>query len=270
VHLADWPAIDETAIDGELTAQMAQVRRLVELGRAARAASGVKTRQPLGRALVSAAGWQQVPPDVQAELSSELNVQRIEALGAAGDELVSVSAKANFRALGKRFGKQTPEVAAAIAATDPHVLQQSLALAGRAEVAVGDRSVIIEPDEVIVTETPREGWAVHHDGGESIALDLTLTPELRRLGLARDVVRQVQEARKASGLEVSDRIVLQWSAEGELREAVTEHSANIAAEVLATSMREDPTGIAAGGADDRTARIFVDQESGLRFRLGRT
>ena len=69
----------------------------------------------------------------------------------------------------------------------------------------------IEPDEVVITETPREGWAVHHDGGESLALDLTLTPELRRLGLARDVVRQVQEARKSSGLDVSDRIRLVWS-----------------------------------------------------------
>ncbi len=68
-------------------------------------------------------------------------------------------------------------------------------------------------DEVVFTETPREGWAVHHDAGESIALDLTLTPELRRLGLARDVVRQVQEARKTSGLEVSDRITLRWSAQ---------------------------------------------------------
>ena len=150
-----------------------------------------------------------MPAELQAELSAELNVQRIEALGSAVDELVSVTAKANFRALGKRFGKQTPEVAAAIAAADPQVLQQSLALAGRAQVDVGGEPVTIEPDEVVLTETPREGWAVHHDAGESIALDLTLTPELRRLGLARDVVRQVQEARKTSGLEVSDRIALQ-------------------------------------------------------------
>jgi isoleucyl-tRNA synthetase len=180
---------------------------------------------------------------------------------------VSVSAKANFRALGKRFGKQTPAVAAAIAAADPHVLQQSLALAGRAEVTADDETVMIGPDEVIVTETPREGWAVHHDGGESIALDLTLTPQLRRLGLARDVVRQVQEARKASGLEVSDRISLQWSADGELREAVVEHGAAIAAEVLATSMVED--GPELDHRDDGAAGSFVDEESGLRFRLGR-
>ncbi len=262
VHLADWPAVDETVIDESLTVQMAQVKRLVELGRAARAASGVKTRQPLGRALVSAPGWEQMPGQLQAELSSELNVQRIESLGAAADELVSVSAKANFRALGKRFGQQTPQVAAAIAAADPTLLQQSLALAGRAEVEIDGERVTIEPDEVVLTETPREGWAVHHDAGESIALDLTLTAELRRLGLARDVVRQVQEARKASGLAVSDRIVLQWSASGELRKAIVEHSATIGSEVLATTLTE-------GTETDEAVAAFADEELGLQFSLRR-
>jgi isoleucyl-tRNA synthetase len=104
---------------------------------------------------------------LQAELSAELNVQRIESLGAAADELVTVSAKANFRALGKRFGQQTPQVAAAIAAADPHLIQQSLALAGRAQVDVDGHQVTIEPDEVLLTETPRTGWAVHHDAGAS-------------------------------------------------------------------------------------------------------
>jgi len=263
VHLADWPAVDEAAVDEALTLQMAQVKRLVELGRAARAASGVKTRQPLGRALVSASGWDQMPAELQAELSTELNVQRVETLGSAVDELVSVTAKANFRALGKRFGQRTPEVAAAIASADPHVLQHSLALAGRAQVDVAGAPVTIEPDEVVLTEIPREGWAVHHDAGESIALDLTLTPELRRLGLARDVVRQVQEARKTSGLEVSDRISLRWSASGELREAIVEHSDTIGGEVLATSMSE--------GSEDSVAdaSAFADEDSGLRFTLSR-
>ncbi len=260
VHLADWPSFDEGAIDEALIAQMAQTKRLVELGRAARAASGVKTRQPLGRALVSAPGWEQIHPELAAELSAELNVQRIEALGDAEDELVSVTAKANFRALGKRFGQQTPAVAAAIATADPHDLQQALTLSGRAEVVVDNQPVVIEPDEVVLTETPREGWAVHHDAGESIALDLTMTPELRRLGLARDVVRQIQEARKSAGFDVSDRIKVSWAAGAELREAIIEHSETIAAEVLATAMTEaDP--VVGSGA------FVSDDDSGLRFSL---
>jgi isoleucyl-tRNA synthetase len=262
VHLADWPTYDETAVDAALTRQMSQVKRLVELGRAARATSGVKTRQPLGRALVSAPNWDRVDPELAAELSTELNVLQIEPLGAAENELVSVTAKANFRALGKRFGKQTPAVAAAVAAADPHALQQALSLTGRAEVVVDGAPVIIEPDEVVLTETPREGWAVHHDAGESIALDLTLTPHLRRLGLARDVVRQVQEARKTSGFDVSDRIEVRWSAGDELREAIIEHSHVIAAEVLATSFLE-------GLDDGPPAPATFQDDSGLAFTLSR-
>ena len=261
VHLADWPSCDEDAIDDVLIAQMTQTKRLVELGRAARAASGVKTRQPLGRALVSASGWDQIHPELAAELSAELNVQRIESLGDAEGELVSVTAKANFRALGKRFGKQTPSVAAAIAAADPHALQEALASSGHAEVVVDNQRVAIEPDEVVLTETPREGWAVHHEAGESIALDLTLTPELRSLGLVRDVVRQIQEARKTSGFDVADRIGVTWTATAELRQAIVTHAETIASEVLATTMSESDLSHDAGEG------VFVDDESGLRFTV---
>jgi isoleucyl-tRNA synthetase len=262
VHLADWPAYDQSSVDSLLTEQMGQVRRLVELGRAARAASGVKTRQPLGRALVSAPHWDQVDPELAAELSAELNVLQVEPLGTVEDELVSVTAKANFRALGKRFGKQTPAVAAAVAAADPHVLQRALSLTGEAELVVDGEQVTIAPDEVVLTETPREGWVVHHDAGESIALDLTLTPHLRRLGLARDVVRQLQEARKSSGFEVSDRIEVQWSARDELHEAIVEHGDAIAAEVLATSFTE-------GIDSDVGESVTFHDDSGLVFTLAR-
>jgi isoleucyl-tRNA synthetase len=259
VHLADWPQVDSTAVDGKLIADVALVNRLVELGRAARAVSGVKTRQPLGRALVSAPAWRELPQQLRDELADELNVQHIELLGAAGDEPVDVTAKANFRSLGKRFGQQTPAVAQAISAADPALLQQSLLLAGRAEVTVGDDVVTIEPDEVVITETPREGWAVHHEGGESLALDLTVTPELRKLGMARDVVRRVQEARKSTGLEVADRIRLAWSATGTLREAITEHADTIAGEVLATEMIEidEATTPSEGFRDDSTGLTFT-------------
>jgi isoleucyl-tRNA synthetase len=259
VHLADWPQVDSNAVDGKLIADVALVKRLVELGRAARAVSGVKTRQPLGRALVSAPAWRELPQQLRDELADELNVQHIELLGAAGDEPVDVTAKANFRSLGKRFGQQTPAVAQAISAADPALLQQSLLLAGRAEVTVGDDVVTIEPDEVVITETPREGWAVHHEGGESLALDLTVTPELRKLGMARDVVRRVQEARKSTGLEVADRIRLAWSATGTLREAITEHADTIAGEVLATEMIEidEATTPSEGFRDDSTGLTFT-------------
>ena len=232
VHLADWPVPGHD--DTELRGRMALVRRLVELGRAARTQSKVRTRQPLGRALVAAPGWAALPEELRAQVADELNVQTVESLERAGGELVDVGIKANFRVLGRRFGKDVQAVAAAIAGADPAAAAAALR-AGTATVTVGGERVTLDADEVIVTETPRAGWAVASEHGESLALDLTLTPQLRRAGLAREVVRAVQEARKSSGLSISDRIALWWVADGEAATALTEHEATVTAEVLATS-----------------------------------
>jgi isoleucyl-tRNA synthetase len=262
VHMASWPEVDESALDDELSSQVALTRRLVELGRAARAESKVRTRQPLGRALVGARGWDTLAPELRAEVADELNVLEVAALGEAEGDLVDVSAKANFRSLGKRFGKDTPTVAAAIAAADPRLLSSALKADRTTTLTVdGLGDVAVSPDDVVVTETPRQGWAVAREG-ETVALDLTLTTELLRAGLAREVVRLVQEARKASGYDVADRIELAWQADGELATALREHSASVAAEVLAVQVHEglDPL---AGEPD------HADPDLGLTFRLRR-
>jgi isoleucyl-tRNA synthetase len=264
VHLADWPTADTERLDPDLVKQMALVRRLVELGRAARADSGVKTRQPLGRALVAAKGWPAVPPPLQQYLSDELNVQNIELLGTAEGEFVQVTAKANFRSLGKRFGNQTPTVASAIAVADAETLSRSIRSSGAAEVVVDGESVSVGSDDVVFTETPRAGWAVQHEGGESIALDLTLTPDLRRLGFARDAVRLVQSARKSAGFHVSDRIILKWQGDGEPAAAVLEHANLITAEVLAVALERFEAAAETPGPAD-----VHDPELGLSFWLSR-
>ena len=250
VHLAAWPVVDASLVDDRLSGEMALVRRLVELGRAARAASGVRTRQPLGRALVAAPGWDALPADLRAEVSEELNCGDLLSLGATEGDLVEVSVKPNFRALGKRFGTRTPPVAAAVAAADPAVLVASLRSSGTATLLVEGAEVEIGEDDVLVTETPRAGWAVASDAGETVALDLEITPALRRAGLARETVRTLQEARKAAGLAVSDRIEVRWDADGELAEAVTEHGRGIGEDVLAVALHrgapEDRDGWHAG------------------------
>ncbi len=158
-------------------------------------------------------------------------------LADGGAGLVSYAAKANFRSLGKRFGKDTPRVAAAVAAADAAALADALA-EGDATVEVdGLGAVSLSGDDVIVTETPQEGWAVAREG-ETVALDLTITPELTALGLAREAVRLVQDARKKAGLEVTDRIDLAWSATGPVAEALRTHEALIAGEVLAVSVSD--------------------------------
>jgi isoleucyl-tRNA synthetase len=260
VHLASWPEADLAAIDPELLKQMVLVRRLVELGRATRAESGVKTRQPLSRALVAAVGFESLDPELHTQITEELNVSSLASLSEVGGSLVDTTAKANFRALGKRFGKRVQDVAKAIANADAAAL--SLALReGTASVEVDGETVALAPDEVIITETPREGWSVASDSGATVALDLEITEELRRAGLARDAIRLIQEARKNSGLDVADRIALRWTAtDAATIAALSEHAELIADEVLATDFAQ-------GEADDTYGDPFADESLTLTFRL---
>ncbi|MFI1399125.1 isoleucine--tRNA ligase [Streptomyces sp. NPDC020681] len=260
VHLSSWPEPDLSAIDPALSTQMALVRRLVELGRATRAESGVKTRQPLSRALVAVAGFETLSPELHAQITEELNVSSLASLSEVGGSLVDTTAKANFRALGKRFGKGVQAVAKAVAEADAAAL--SLALReGNATVSVDGETVTLSPEEVIITETPREGWSVASDSGATVALDLEITPELRLAGLARDAIRLIQEARKNSGLDVADRIAVSWSsADPSTTEALTKHAPLIADEVLATTFTTD-------AADDSFGTPFTDEGLSLTFRL---
>jgi isoleucyl-tRNA synthetase len=271
VHLAAWPKVDGSLVDDELHAQVAVARRLVELGRAGRAEAKVRTRQPLRRALVGSTTYARLPEELRREVAEELNVGTLEPLSAGGEGLVQHSAKGNFRALGKRFGKQTPHVAAAIAAADAAALAASLADDGRAVVSVDGEDVEVLADEVIVSERPSAGWSVVNEQGETVALDLELTPDLVRAGLAREVVRLVQEARKASGFEVSDRIVLTWQAGGETAEALRAHRDLVADEVLAVEMVEgEPATTSADTVDGApTAGVVRDEDLGLTFSVAR-
>jgi isoleucyl-tRNA synthetase len=265
VHLAAWPKVDPESgvIDHTLDAEVELVRRLVELGRAARAESGVKTRQPLARALISAPGWASLPAALRQEVADELNVAELSDVADTG-ELVELKVKPDFRVLGRRFGKTTQAVARAITTADPARLAGDLR-DGTAHVLVDGAPVAINGDEVVVTETPRSGWAVSSAGPDTVALDLELTHELRQLGLLRDVVRVVQEARKSAGLDVTDRIELWWRVGGspEPAEAIRAHAAALSDEVLAVSLTEGPP---PGDSDTFSAE---DEDLGLRLWLRR-
>jgi isoleucyl-tRNA synthetase len=256
VHLASWPQVDPGTRDEPLRAQVGLVRRLVELGRAARTSAKVRTRQPLGRAVVAAPGWTALPRDLVAEVADELNVAGIGELGAGSDELVDVRVKVDFRAVGRRLGAQVQAVAKAVAAADPAPLVAAYR-AGTASVQVDGVDVPLHEGDLVVTETPRAGWTVASDAGLTVALDLALTPELERAGLVREVVRLVQEARKAAGLEVSDRIELWWTGEGAVAQALTEHAGQLGAEVLATTVHADEAGTGEGVEGPAGARLWL-------------
>ena len=235
VHLSDFPVADPSDIDAVLSAQVALTRRIVELGRAARAESGIKIRQPLQRALIAASGWAALPADMREQIADELNVADLADIADADGNLVDISIKANFRSLGAKFGGEVQAIAKAIAASDATTLVKTLRNTASAQVGTWN----IDLDDLVITEVPRSGWMVASHEAESVALDLAMTPELIAAGNVREVIRFIQEARKSSGFDISDRIEVKWNAPDEIISAIESAKEHISSEVLATNFVRD-------------------------------
>jgi isoleucyl-tRNA synthetase len=235
VHLANFPVSDSTAIDEKLSKSVRLSRRLVELGRAARAESKVKIRQPLARALVAASGWNEMDSEIRSHISDELNVANLDEIASAGADLVSISVKANFRTIGAKFGGDVQAIAKSITELDHGVLVKKLRETGTTEITFGSGAKsVIDLEDLVITETPKAGWSVASHNGESVALDLALTPELIEAGMVREAIRAIQEERKQSGFEISDRIFVRWGASKQVSEAITKNLELIGDETLAT------------------------------------
>ena len=249
VHLRDFPEAEAALADPDLEGGMEAVRLTVELGRAARAQAKAKVRQPLRRAVIVANEAERAAIEARADLvTGELNVKELDFVSDES-ELVSYSAKPNYRALGPRFGKKMPQVAAAVEALDAAHVAAVLAEGGEIGIAIDGTDHSLGPDDVTLALQPLEGYEVEAEAGHAVALQLELDDELRREGLAREIVHAVQNARKASGLEITDRIELTLAGDAELIEAAQAHQDQLAGEVLATSVAYDGTG------DGETAKI---------------
>jgi isoleucyl-tRNA synthetase len=235
VHLTDFPVADSALINRTLSTQVAMTRRVVEQGRAARAESGIKIRQPLGRALISAPGWDKLPTDMKDQIADELNVLSLADIADADGDLVDISIKANFKSLGAKYGAEVQSVAKLIASADATSLVKTL----RSEQSTTVGTFAIDLGDLVVTEVPKSGWMVASHDGESVALDLTLTPELIESGVVREVIRFIQERRKSDGLDISDRIVVSYNALPQILTAIDAQDSHICEEVLATSLTHD-------------------------------
>ncbi|HEY8082469.1 MAG TPA: isoleucine--tRNA ligase [Solirubrobacterales bacterium] len=247
-HLRDFPTADPALADPELEAAMEAVRRTIELGRAARAQAKAKVRQPLRRAVIVANDTEREAISARAELvKAELNVKELDFVTEEA-ELVSYAVKPNYRSLGPRFGKRMPQVAAAVEALDPVHVAAVMADGGEVGINIDGDEHALGPDELTLALQPLEGYEVEAEAGHAVALQLELDDELRREGLAREIVHAVQIARKESGLEITDRIELALGGDPELIEAAREHEAYVTGEVLATS-------VAYEGGDGEVASI---------------
>ncbi len=152
-------------------------------------------------------------------------------------ELVDISIKANFRTLGTKFGGAVQEIAKAISAQNPAELVATLRNSASTQVADWE----ITLDDLVVTETPKSGWNVASHDGESVALDLALSPALISAGLVREVIRFIQEARKTNGFDISDRITISFNANVDVLAAIASDLSHIQGEVLALLMQPDST-----------------------------
>jgi isoleucyl-tRNA synthetase len=250
VHLCDFPEYHPSLRDDELEQQMSTVREAVELGRAARAQAKVKVRQPLGEAVVVARDAEREAIErLEPLVLEELNVKGVRFVTDA-DELGVWELKPNYRALGPRFGKRMPQVAAAVAALDARSGAATLRKGGGVGVAIDGHEHVLGPDDVQLVLKPREGYQLERAGGHAVALDLELDDELLREGLAREVVHAVQAARKGAGLAVEDRIELSLSGDEELLDAVRAHEPYVTAETLAVELAYDGAPGASGSSQE--------------------
>ena len=250
--------------DERIASQMALVRRVAELGRSARATASIRIRQPLARALVTANGLADLGGEFRALVTDELNVRTLQLVESTDDGPSEITVRPNFRSLGPRFGRDSAAVGTAIEAASPVAVAASLRSTGILRVHVGGTEVVLTAQDVLLARAPLPGWSMATDGDRVVALDLEITPELRREGLAREVVRLVQDARKADGLAMGDHIEVLWSAESpDLALALAEHGSAISADVLASAFGPR----SAASPADPSAREHVCPGLGLAFAL---
>ncbi|MEJ2667430.1 MAG: class I tRNA ligase family protein, partial [Deinococcales bacterium] len=238
VHLADWPAADAALMDASLERDMRALMRVVELGRAARAASGIKIRQPLPEVLVRLRTDDELAGvrALEEQLQDELNVKRVRYLD-VHDAFLDYQVKPNLPRVGPRLGRRVPALRRALEALDGRAVAADIGDGRDIVVDVEGSEIRLAPDDLLLDARSPEGFAAVEERGYLAALNTTLSPELVREGLARDVIRLVQNARKNAGLEVSDVIELALDGEGMLALALEEHRGALASEVLAREVR---------------------------------
>jgi isoleucyl-tRNA synthetase len=234
VHLQSFPEADASGIDQALEDEMAAVRALVSLGRAAREEVKIRVRQPLGRLFAVLPGEVEIRPEVLDLLRAELNVKTVDFMESA-EGLVSLVAKPNFKALGPRFQKNSELAATAIRGLSPEALS-AYRNGESVSIDVAGSTVELAAEDLEVTEESKGDLVVRSENGYTAALDPVLNDDLREEGRARELVNRIQRLRKDSGLEITDRIRLAISGPQEIRSAADRFREFISGETLAVSL----------------------------------
>jgi isoleucyl-tRNA synthetase len=252
VHLCTWPVADEGAIDAGESFDMAAARRVVEMGRAARNAAAVKTRQPLAEVVLALPESEAAAVERLREVVlDELNVKDLRFVDGE-DELVAYVVKPNLKVLGPKLGKRLGPLQAALKEADAAALVAAVRSGGAAVVALPDGEVTLAEEELLIETGSPEGFQVEGEAGRVVALNTDVDDALREEGLARELIHAVQLARKAADLRIEDTISLTLAVPEELRSPAERHRGAIMAETLASEFA------LAAAAGDYTGTVRVD------------
>lgn len=241
VHMCDWPAVDESLIDPSLSAEMDLIREVVSVGRSARTEAKLKVRQPLQAVEVLLADHRldAAVTKYSGLIAEELNVKRVELAERAAD-YVTFAVKPNLKSLGPKFGKQLPAITKALGAEDPAKLRQSLIDAGDFALNLGGNEVRFTAEDVLINLTAKEGYAAAEGKRVVVVLATEVTEELKREGLARELVHAIQGMRRNLDLAFDDRIRIAVSCTGEVAAAAAVHGDYIKNETLAVELSTEP------------------------------
>ena len=238
VHLSDWPKAEERLIDEKLMKSIDTVIKAVELGRAARNKAQLKVRQPLGEIhfFTESEEEKEVLNSLSDQILEELNVKKLTVINDMS-ELAVLRANPNYKALGPSFGKAAQKIGEMIKTLDAEQLNKELLTKGSYRLELDSSKYKIMSDMVSFEHEQTEGLSVVDTGGMTAALSTVLTPGLIRQGMVRDLVHVINNLRKEAEFDVSDRINMYLSGDGELLEAVKEHETYLLNEVLAESIK---------------------------------
>ena len=236
VHLSKFPEYNEKMVDKELEAQMQMAQDVTSMVLALRRKVNIKVRQPLQCIMIPVVDEVQKAhiEAVKALIMSEVNVKEIKFVDGAAGVLVK-KVKCDFKKLGPKFGKQMKAVAAAVAEMSQEAIAE-LEKNGKYTFDLGGAEAVIESADVEIFSEDIPGWLVANEGKLTVALEVTVTDELRREGIARELVNRIQNIRKSSGFEITDKIKLTLSKNPQTDDAVNEYNSYICNQVLGTSL----------------------------------
>ncbi len=241
VHLCDWPQADESLIDEQLTRETHLIMLIVGLGRAARVEKAqIRVRQPLNtlHVRVTNAAEEEALQRLQEQVLEELNIKHLKLMSADND-MLAYTLKTNFKVLGPKYGPLVQKILAKIKTLDAHAANEAarqINATGKLSLTVEGQQIELTSEEVEVVSTVRPGFVAAEERGYVVALDTTITPELREEGLVRDLTHYVQDMRKKAGFKIEDHIALALYADQELVTMLERHKATVQAETLANTL----------------------------------